>query len=218
LADARNETAALQQKLNAVELENKTLKLQLSKIGTAIKKDPEIMERIKRATNAGDVSVPPTKQARSSSNKKVTTAVSATLFVILFSFGLFVNFGGRSGDLSPFSCSTGLRNFAQQSIFTGRTLKNGQMVADAQEPTLLDLYAPAYVHNVISAFFPRPVLEETPEEQLNLGKKIAPIYAVDIQPAMDESSAIFLSPIVSSTPTFEVESKHNQTTLVAATA
>jgi hypothetical protein len=124
LTESNSENAALQQRLTILEQENQKLKVQLAKIGNAIKKDPEIMERLK-VIAVGNTPKPATpvntKQSffkLSSSSKRMATAFSATLFIVLFSFGLMVNFRPRSSiDSSPIVCGTRY-NMDPQGILT----------------------------------------------------------------------------------------------------
>jgi len=169
LNDAHAENSALQQRLNALEMENKSLKLQLSKIGNVFKQAPELMEKFKKSTVIESTSS--STSGKFTSSKKAKTAFSATLFVILFSFGLFVNFGGRS--LDPLSsCSGSLKQFSPV-FHTGKTLKSAGDFVVVDQPTVWDLYAPAFLHNFVSSVWPREVLEEDPSDFLS---KPAPMY------------------------------------------
>lgn len=132
LQDSNAENSQLQQKLIQLEMENKALKLQLTKIGTAIKQDPEILQRMQRIAGKKAPSTPSTSTG---SNKKFTATVSASLFVILFSFGLFMNFGGRE-PIPRYN--------------TGRTLKSLEFdsLSTSYVPYLMDKYAPSFIQNV----------------------------------------------------------------------
>lgn len=100
----------LQTRINQLELENKTMRVQLAKVSYAINKDPEILERIKAATADAPIfqnnnntlhvnmiqtpvpiaSAQPMPQiATNNPAKRKRTA--GTLFIVLFSFALLLS-------------------------------------------------------------------------------------------------------------------------------
>lgn len=98
LSDARNESRELRDKVQSLEVENKTLKYQLAQIGAAMKKDPELMTRLKQAASSTSLSSTPSTSTTTSTSsnggpvaKKLKTSVVPTLFIMFFSFVIFFN-------------------------------------------------------------------------------------------------------------------------------
>jgi len=87
LSDMAQGSAALEKRVKELEIENRTLKIQLSKIGTAMKRDPSLLEKLRQAT------VPATAVPK--------MKAGAVLFVILFSFGLFFSPPAQDPSHSP---------------------------------------------------------------------------------------------------------------------
>ena len=135
LNDSKAETAALRQKLNETELENKSLKIQISKLGSALRSDPEIINRLQKI--AKNIESPSTPRAAAATSSKKFTTFSATLFIVLFSFGLFFNFGGRE----PIP-----------SYNTGRTLKSVSEGSANLVPYMLS-FAPGPIQNVMYSLY-----------------------------------------------------------------
>jgi regulator of replication initiation timing len=143
LNDSKSEANALRQRLSEVELENKALKIQISKLGSALRQDPEIIERLKKVAKTSITEPAPT---RNHTSKKLTT-FSATLFIVLFSFGLFFNFGGRE----PIPMYN-----------TGRTLKSVSAENGAMLPYMIS-FAPGPVQDVLYSLYDE-YLEDPPLE------------------------------------------------------
>eukprot|EP01119_Soliformovum_irregulare_P007629 TRINITY_DN20077_c0_g1_i1.p1 TRINITY_DN20077_c0_g1~~TRINITY_DN20077_c0_g1_i1.p1 ORF type:complete len:411 (+),score=110.16 TRINITY_DN20077_c0_g1_i1:75-1307(+) len=91
------------QQCQQLQIENQGLKLQLTKIGTALKSDPVIIERLKSKSSTG-------------LNKAVNKAAAITLFAVLFSFAIF------SSNL-PFSVSSSMTSSKPSLLPTDSTLQ-----------------------------------------------------------------------------------------------
>jgi len=129
LSDMAQGSAALEKRVKELEMENRTLKIQLSKIGTAMKRDPSLLEKLRQAT-APAAAVPKMK-------------AGALLFVVLFSFGLFFSPQAQDTAHSPM----------KSSYSTARQLLASNSFGAASLFNSYSRYAPDFVLDFAARYF-----------------------------------------------------------------
>jgi hypothetical protein len=128
LSDMAQGSAALEKRVKELELENRTLKIQLAKIGTAMKRDPSLLEKLKQASTP----VPAPKMK-----------AGAVLFIFLFSFGLF---------FSPLRQDTP-RTPAAVSFSTARQLLDKDSFSSSAWLSGYSKYLPDFVLDFAARYF-----------------------------------------------------------------
>lgn len=111
----------LSQKCNSLEHENKTFKHQMSRIAAAMKSDYSFAEKIKQIFQSGESSESKTKKAK-----------IATLFMIVFCFGIFSNFITHSA-------------FQQASQPTPSSYNTGRVILESEDSHFVS-YTHYYYH------------------------------------------------------------------------
>jgi len=170
ISDVQQINDKLQSRINQLEVENRTLRVQLAKVSYAINKDPEILDRIKAATadapmfqnNNNNFSVnmmqtsTPTATARPTSQTNMNNSAkrkrtTATLFVVLFSFALL---------LSPLSMFSGTFLNPQESQQITQNWNTGRKVLSFLPEDSVLSHMVAYLPESVQDWL---VLEKTEE-------------------------------------------------------
>jgi len=125
LSIVNGEKAALQQKVNSLELENKTLKFHLARI------------------------------LKTSSQKlgTINKTAMATLFVIVFSFGIFAMGGGSLNALTGNDLPhAGVSSMKNRDFNTGRIIlwdESSVELESVPEPTIIHKYTPLFIQDFL---------------------------------------------------------------------